>query len=428
MRARLRAISSSFWEFFSHFGVGWERCFLRGSSGVPARRARCFFMFGLLGERDGRLFAADADLQSRPARVDGEVLVAQPAHQVEGLARRLLARHAQRIGRHRRLDRRAHLGRRAEEAIGGGQALEPLVRALEVVVLHEERPSSLAVVEVGEHRPGQELLPHRLPEALDLAAGLWVVGPALHVRDAVSPELLLERGRAPPRRVLAPLVGEDLARGAVVGDGARECFHHERALLVMRHHQAHEITRVIVHEGGDIDALVAAQQEREEIRLPQLVGLGALEALGVGFRTRPGGRRFAPSRQALFLQHPAHRRLRRAHAEETLHHVTNAPAARLRLRALDRHHGLAPRVRLGVHRASLAAAHRPRLQGSRATRPVFLHPFVQRGVGDSKLLGHPLRPEVFIHHHGCRRHHHVDRPCPAHLAARGVLADLLASI
>jgi hypothetical protein len=57
------------------------------------------------------------------------------------------------------------------------------VRPLEVVVLHEQRRTALAIVEVGKHRPRQELLPHRLPETLDLAAGLRVVRAALHVRD-----------------------------------------------------------------------------------------------------------------------------------------------------------------------------------------------------------------------------------------------------
>ncbi len=340
-------------------------------------------MIVLLGQGNGGLLAADANLQAGAARIDAQVLVAQAAHQVEGFPRRLLARESQRVGRHRRLDRASHLGSAAEEAIGRRESVQRLVRTLEVVVLHEERRATLAIVEVGEHRPRQELLPHRLPEALDLAAGLRVVGPALHVGDAVALQLLLEGGRAPPRRVLATLVGEDLARGSIVGDTARERLHHERALLVVRHHEAHQVARVIVHEGRHIDALMASQQEREEIRLPQLIGLGALEALGIGPWARLGGRRFAPPRQALLLQHPAHRRLRGADAEEALHHIANATAARLRLRALHRHDRLAPRIApAGAHFANGRLARTRGERGSPA-HAILLHPLAERRVRNS---------------------------------------------
>ena len=138
-----------------------------------------------------------------------------------------MLRQAQRIGRHRRLDRRAHLRRRAEEPVRGRQPLQSLVRALEVVVLHEQRHPALAVGEVRKHRSRQELLPHRLPEALDLAAGLGVVRSALHVADPLAAQLLFETRLAPPRRVLPPLVGQDLARRTVVRDPARKRLHHQ---------------------------------------------------------------------------------------------------------------------------------------------------------------------------------------------------------
>ncbi len=383
-------------------------------------------MFGLLGERDRRFLSSDANLQSRPARVDAQVLVAQPAHQVEGLARRLLARESERVRGHRRLDRGSHLRRRAEEAIGGRHALEPLVRTLEVVVLHEERRAPLAIVEVGEYRARQELLPHRLPEALDLAAGLRVVRSALHVRDAVALELLLEGGGTPPGRVLPPLVGQDLARGSEVCDAARERLHHERALLVMRHHQAHQVARVIVHEGRHVDALVAAQQEREEIRLPQLVGLGALEALLLG--PGLGLRRFAPRPQPLVFQHPTHRGLGSADTEEALHHVADAPAARLRLRALDCDDRLAAGVGLCGAGSTLAPSPRPRFKRGRSSQPIFARPIAHRGVGNLQLARHLLRREPLLHHHRRGRHHHVGRPARARLSACNVLVILRPSI
>ena len=94
------------------------------------------------------------------------------------------------------------------------------------------------------------------------------MGPALYMPDALAAKLLLEPRLAPPSRVLAPLVGQDLARGAVVGDPAGKCFHHQRAPLVVRHHEAHEIPGVVIQERRHIHPLVAAQQKREEVRLP----------------------------------------------------------------------------------------------------------------------------------------------------------------
>lgn len=310
-------------------------------------------MVELLRKGDGGLFSAHADREGRSTRVDREIPIAEPAHEIEGLARGLLLRQAKRIGRDRRLDRRAHLRRGAEEAVRRRQALNPLVRALEVVVLNKERRAALAVIEVAKHRAGEKLLPHRLPEALDLAAGLRMMRAALDVPDALAAKLLFKARRAAPGRVLAPLVGQDLARRAVVGDAARKRLQHERAPLVMRHHQAHQVARVIVQERRHVHPLMAPKEKREEIRLPQLVGLGALEALRR--RPRPGFRHRAFFDQALLLQHPAHRRVGGPDAEEAPHHVADAPAARLRLGLLCRDHCLTARIAL---RRTVAVTHR----------------------------------------------------------------------
>lgn len=116
------------------------------------------------------------------------------------------------------------------------------MRTLEVVVLHEQPDTPLAVLEVGKHRAGEQLLPQRLPEALDLAAGLRMVRPALDVPDAMTLELGLELGGATPAGVLPPLVGQDLARRAVLGNTARQRLQHQAAALVMRQRQTHQIT------------------------------------------------------------------------------------------------------------------------------------------------------------------------------------------
>lgn len=92
------------------------------------------------------------------------------------------------------------------------------MRTLEVVMLYEEPDPTLAVLVVGEDRARKKLLPHRLPEALDLPAGLRVMRPALHVLDSVPAEFLFEVRRPAPGRVLPTLVGEDFARRPVLRD------------------------------------------------------------------------------------------------------------------------------------------------------------------------------------------------------------------
>jgi hypothetical protein len=131
---------------------------------------------------------------------------------------------------------------------------------------------------------------------------------ALHVGDAMTLQLRLELGAAAPGGVLAALVSQDLPRCAVIGDATRERLEHEHAPLVMRHRKTHQISGVIIEERSHIDALVSAQEEREQIRLPQLVRLGALE---VADWMRPLHPPLGHLRLDSFgLQHPANRRLR----------------------------------------------------------------------------------------------------------------------
>jgi hypothetical protein len=118
--------------------------------------------------------------------------------------------------------------------------------ALEVVVLDKKRYPALAVFEVGEHRAREQLLPQRLPEPLDLPAGLRMMWPALHMGDAVTLELGLELGAPAPGGVLAPLVGQDLPRRPIVCNAACERLEHQHASLVMRHRKTHQVAGVIV--------------------------------------------------------------------------------------------------------------------------------------------------------------------------------------
>ena len=152
------------------------------------------------------LTAADLHLQSLDPGGDRQVLVAQAPHQVEGLLWWLLLCQEQRVLLDVLLDGVPHVRRRAKVPIGRHQPVERVVRPLEVVVLEVKPDAPLAVGKVGEDRARQELVPQGLPEALDLAQRLGMLGPALHVLDAEPPQLLRERGLASPRRVLPALV------------------------------------------------------------------------------------------------------------------------------------------------------------------------------------------------------------------------------
>jgi hypothetical protein len=282
-------------------------------------------------------------------------------------------------------------------------------------VLHEERHAPLAIVEVGEDGARQELLPHRLPEPLDLAARLRMVRPALHVGDAVATQFLLERRRAAPRRVLPPLVGEDLARRSIVGNAARQRLHHERALLVVRHDQAHHIARMVVHEGRHVHALLAPQQEREEVRLPQLVGLRPLETHRRGPRAGLAPRRFALRREALVLEHTSDRGLRSPKAEEALQHVAYTAAARVRLRLLDRDHRRTTRI-TALPAARLACLRPARQQRGLASRSILARPVADGRVWNAETARHFLRVKSLLDDHRGGGLHHVRRPMRPALA------------
>lgn len=107
--------------------------------------------FLLGGQFDaGRLLVTDADVEPAAFGGDGEVTVAEATDEVEGLARRLLTSEAQRIGLDVFLDGGSHVRGGAEEAVGGDEPIERLVRALEVVGVDEELDAPRAVGEVGE--------------------------------------------------------------------------------------------------------------------------------------------------------------------------------------------------------------------------------------------------------------------------------------
>jgi hypothetical protein len=240
---------------------------------------RAFVIGDLLVELDRlRFLVSHLHMQSAARGGDGQIAIAEPADQIERLSHRLFVRQALGIVGDVLLDRGAHLRRGAEEAICRHQPRERLVRTLEIVCVDEELKPSLQIGKIGEDRSRQKFVPQRLPKSFDFAERLRMLRATLDMANAFAPQLLLEFRRAAPRRVLPPLIRQNLARSAECCDALAQRFHHQRRALMVRQSVRHDKARMVVHEGRHVDALVAAQEKRENIGLPELIRLGALEA------------------------------------------------------------------------------------------------------------------------------------------------------
>lgn len=126
---------------------------------VSGCRRLLVVIVGLLSQCNYLLVVTELHLHRVAVCCDGHVAVTEPADEVEGLARRLLARQTHLVVGDALLDHLAHVGSRAEEAVRRHKTVERLVRALEVVRVDEVRDSPVAVGVVRKHRPRQKLVP-----------------------------------------------------------------------------------------------------------------------------------------------------------------------------------------------------------------------------------------------------------------------------
>ena len=344
-----------------------------------------------------RRFTVQLHLEARALRADAQRALSQLPHEVEGRARGLLQRELQRVSRDALLHRGAHLGGGREEAVGWRQAPNALVGPLEVVGVHEEGEALLQVGEVLEDGAGEKLLPQRLPEALDFPQRRRVVGAALHVTNAEAAQLRFEFRRAPPRGVLPAVVREDFLRRAVGGQPPLQRLQHEACLLVVRDDAPHDEARVVVQEGRDVDARVAAQEEGENVRLPQLAGPRALEAR-LGARGHVLLRRLVLQPAGL-VQDAAYEGLRDTEGLEAGEDVANAARAPLRVLGLLLQHALAAHV--GAARCFDFAPRGARLEGLGSARFESAQPVVDGLLADAEGLGGlgHRRPVLYRLHH-----------------------------
>jgi hypothetical protein len=140
----------------------------------------------LLADRNRLRGVADLNPQRTAGCGDAEVLITEPADEIERFVWGLLLCEPQGVRGDLRLDCCADVSGGAEEAICGYKSVDALMRSLKVVVLDVERYATLAVGEVCEDRLAQELAPEALPEPFDLAERLRMLRPTLDVRDAVA--------------------------------------------------------------------------------------------------------------------------------------------------------------------------------------------------------------------------------------------------
>lgn len=284
--------------------------------------------------------------------------------------------------------------RSAEEAVRRHEPLDALVRSLEVVAVDEERDAPAAVGEVGEDRARQKLLPQRLPETLHLAERLRVLRPALDVPDALTPQLALEVRLAPPRRVLPPLVSQNLLGRPVLCDAPSQRLHHELGALMVCERVADDEARVVVHEGRQVQPLVASEQEGEDIGLPELVGRRALEApLGVLASRR---RSAYLVEQPFLVQDAPDLRLADAERLETSQHVPDAAGAVVGVLLSDLYDRVAPDLPRCARRA-LRRHGRRRNERLHAAPPVQLQPIADRGLADAQEPGERLNARPALH-------------------------------
>ena len=82
----------------------------------------------------------------------------------------------------------------------------------------------------GKHGVGQELLPDRAPETLDLAQGHRMMGCAAYVLDPLPAQHLLKPALAAPGHELTAVVREDLPRRSPLADCTSQNFQYRFGL------------------------------------------------------------------------------------------------------------------------------------------------------------------------------------------------------
>jgi len=127
---------------------------------------------------------------------------------------------------------------------------------------------------------------------------------AAEVVDPILLQFLLETGLAPPRGVLAAIVGEHLLGNPVLANRRAIHLQHVLGTLATEQVQSHDVARMVVDESDQV-RILATQPKREDVRLPHLVGCAAFKESWLGWVLR----RLPPPLlyQMVLVQRPPHR-------------------------------------------------------------------------------------------------------------------------
>lgn len=184
--------------------------------------------------RSGR-FAIDQHLNLAFLGPQRDRLLAEPAHHVKRALRLPAQRQLLNVLCDPALDDLPQFLGDRKEPIGGTQALQGLMRALVVVVLHPQPNPLPRLVEAVELGAAEKLFPDRFPEPLHLAQRHRVLRLALEVMHPIFRQFLFEARLAPPRSVLPPIVGEHLLRHAILADRRAIHLQHVFGALAAEH-------------------------------------------------------------------------------------------------------------------------------------------------------------------------------------------------
>ena len=166
-----------------------------------------------------------------------------------------------------------------EEAVRRAQAFDALVGPLVVIMFDPELdafPGGFEGIELSAH---EEVLPDRGPEPFDLAERHGMLWPRLEVLHAILLQHRFEAAGAAPSGVLPTIIREHLLGRLILTDRHAINFNHRRGGGTTEQLRAHDEPGVIIHEGDEI-CVTAPETEREDVRLPHLIGRGPFKEPG----------------------------------------------------------------------------------------------------------------------------------------------------
>jgi hypothetical protein len=327
------------------------------------------FKFAFLGPEDDRLPFHAAD-------------------HVEGSFGLTAQSHLQQIFFDAGFDGFAQLGGDFKIAVRRTEAFDALMRPLVIVIADPEANALPSRIEALELSAGEKLLPEGFPEALDFAEGHGMVRPALEVVNAVLFHLGLEAGDPAPVDILPAVVGEHLPGRLKLARRDAENFQHVLGRVAAEHIGSDQEAGVVVHETDEV-GVAATEPEGEDVRLPHLVGSGALEKARAHQVAPRLGRRLD---QPLGFEGLANGLRAGSQEEHPAEQLRDALDAARRFLLLELEDLLAHRL----GQPGLGSFHGLALESFLSLEPITPYPLVHCGAAHAHLLGHHLLSEALF--------------------------------